>query len=348
MTAPASASGHGTVVGRVVGLWRYPVKSMGGEALERLDLHPRGVRGDRLWAVRDLESDQTATARRVPRLLKCSARYAVPPTSDPGSGEVWPVRITLPDGTEVGSDDPGVHDALSDLAGRRLRLVPLPGVDERRAHRGGLRTQAAIRRDLGMDRDDPLPDGGFLPASTIVRLARYSTPPGTFVDVAGLHVLSTASLAVLGAAGVDDDVRRFRPNVLVEVSDARPGCFPERAWVGQDLALGSTATASVTMPTIRCVVPSREQPGLVKDPAVTRAVAQVAQRFLGVYAEPGDLGAVCLGDVVRPLGATPRGALGAARAPGAATGQRPARAPGCATAASWAFLGNAHGLVGQG
>ena len=37
-------------VGRVVALWRYPVKSMGAEALERADVSWHGVAGDRRWA----------------------------------------------------------------------------------------------------------------------------------------------------------------------------------------------------------------------------------------------------------------------------------------------------------
>ena len=43
-----------SVVGRVVGLWRYPVKSMGAEALTGVDVSWHGFAGDRRWAfVRD-------------------------------------------------------------------------------------------------------------------------------------------------------------------------------------------------------------------------------------------------------------------------------------------------------
>lgn len=43
-----------TPVGRVVGLWRYPVKSMGAEALTQVDVSWHGLAGDRRWAfVRD-------------------------------------------------------------------------------------------------------------------------------------------------------------------------------------------------------------------------------------------------------------------------------------------------------
>jgi uncharacterized protein len=37
-------------VGRVVGLWRYPVKSMGAEALAQADVSWHGLAGDRRWA----------------------------------------------------------------------------------------------------------------------------------------------------------------------------------------------------------------------------------------------------------------------------------------------------------
>ena len=44
----------GRHVGRVVGLWRYPVKSMAGEALTEVEVSWHGLAGDRRWAfIRD-------------------------------------------------------------------------------------------------------------------------------------------------------------------------------------------------------------------------------------------------------------------------------------------------------
>ena len=37
-------------VGRVVGLWRYPVKSMGAEELAEAEVSWHGLAGDRRWA----------------------------------------------------------------------------------------------------------------------------------------------------------------------------------------------------------------------------------------------------------------------------------------------------------
>ena len=80
--------------GTVTQLWRFPVKSMGGSAVEELRIDRRGVHADRLWAIRDLEHDITASARRMPALLGCSARYATEPGPDAGPGNAPEVIIT--------------------------------------------------------------------------------------------------------------------------------------------------------------------------------------------------------------------------------------------------------------
>ncbi len=89
------------LVGRVHGLWRYPVKSLGGEALEALRLDQRGAEYDRLWALVDgdgrMASGKTSKRfRKVPGLLLHASRV------DNGA----PV-IQLVDGRtgRVGSDD---------------------------------------------------------------------------------------------------------------------------------------------------------------------------------------------------------------------------------------------------
>jgi len=123
------------VVGRVTELWRYPVKSLGGGQVEHVDIGPRGVLGDRLWAVRDLKRDVTASARQIPSLLTATARYPgpVPPTAGPGN--VPEVEITFPDGTVVSSSDDGVHAKLSELAGRDVRLTALPPAEDTSLHK---------------------------------------------------------------------------------------------------------------------------------------------------------------------------------------------------------------------
>ena len=43
-------SRNGRQVGRAVGLWRYPLKSMGAEAIAEVDVSWHGFAGDRRWA----------------------------------------------------------------------------------------------------------------------------------------------------------------------------------------------------------------------------------------------------------------------------------------------------------
>lgn len=97
---------------RVLELWRYPVKSLGGERLERAQLGDAGIVGDRGWGIQHVENGNVLTARRAPELLFASARI---------DGDE--VVITLPDGVEVSSAEAGVDAALSTWLDRQVHLV---------------------------------------------------------------------------------------------------------------------------------------------------------------------------------------------------------------------------------
>lgn len=75
----------------VLEIWRYPVKSLGGERVFSARVTPMGIEGDRCWGIVDLETELVLTARRCPELLFGSASYL-------GSDEV---AITLPNGVET-------------------------------------------------------------------------------------------------------------------------------------------------------------------------------------------------------------------------------------------------------
>ena len=118
-----------SVAGSVAEIWRYPVKSMGGERLAQSAIAARGLHADRMWAVRDAELDTFTTARRWPVLLQCSARFAENPADrSAGPGDVLDVIVTFPDGSEVSSSDPAIHDRLSELIGKPARLESLPAL----------------------------------------------------------------------------------------------------------------------------------------------------------------------------------------------------------------------------
>lgn len=286
---------------QVTALWRYPVKSLGGEQVEQIDIATNGPHGDRLWAVRDLERDVTATARRIPKLLGATARYVAPVAPDAGPGNAPEVEISFPDGTVCSSNDPDVHKKLSDLVDRDVRLTALPPASDTSLHKLSKDERenmsiAALRKDFGITEGEKFPDMSMFRVTDLTLLGRYSTPPGMFVDLAPVHIMTRTSLDTIGAelGGDDVDARRFRPNILLTLSDPADG-LPESQWTGGQLSVGGVVL-DVTMPTIRCVVPSRAQPGLEVDRRITKAVAGRAGRCLGSYCWVASGGTVSVGD----------------------------------------------------
>ncbi len=91
---------------RVVALWRFPVKSLGGETLASIDVGDLGFAGDRQWAIQSVETGKVLTARREPKLLYGSARVV--------DGDVV---IDTPIGSGVDGS------ALSEWLGYPVRLV---------------------------------------------------------------------------------------------------------------------------------------------------------------------------------------------------------------------------------
>jgi uncharacterized protein len=118
-------------------------------------------------------------------------------------------------------------------------------------------------------------------------------------DAAPLHLLTTSSLRwlddILPASRID--VRRFRPNVLL---DAAGAALVEDAWVGRSFALGGVVVRVVER-TERCVMTTHAQSELPKDPAVLRAVTELNDVCVGVYASVEQPGLVRVGDTLRAL-----------------------------------------------
>src|SRR5215207_7375931 len=193
---------------------------------------------DRMWAVRDPELGSITTARRRPALLKCGARYAADPL-----GSAPEVVIVLPDGEEISSADPAVHARLSELVGGEVRLEPIPPVSDKDAYRAPRETKAVIRAHFGLAEGDPLPDMSVFPLRKLAGISRYVTPVGSLVDSSPVHVITRASLAAMAALtpGSDFDVRRFRPNLVV---DTEPGDgLPENSWCNADLEPAERSSA---------------------------------------------------------------------------------------------------------
>lgn len=95
----------------VAELWRYPVKSAGGERLTTAVLGAHGIAGDRALAVRD-EDGEITWAGETPPLMRLQA--ATLP-----DGSVW---LATPAGG-VAFSGPDRHRLLAEAAGRPVSLV---------------------------------------------------------------------------------------------------------------------------------------------------------------------------------------------------------------------------------
>lgn len=119
-------------------------------------------------------------------------------------------------------------------------------------------------------------------------------------DAGPIHLLTTASMRTLGDSLSAEalDGRRFRPNILVET---KASGFPEDAWQGQDLAVGTEVRLRIVGRTERCVMVGLAQDELPADPRILKAVVRANAARLGVYAEVLTPGAIRIGDHIRIL-----------------------------------------------
>jgi uncharacterized protein len=285
MPSPAS-----TVRGSVVALWRYPVKSMMGEALNAAEVSERGLLGDRAYALVDGADGKVVSAknpRKWPRLFDYRAALA---DAAPRGVEVPAVRITLPDGTTVSSEQPDVHQILSRALSRDVTLR----ATERRAQAVVASAPAGPQTGTA---EEYWPDIDGLDYRDVV--TEFNLPEGTFFDASAVHVLTTATLDRLRELYPNGrfEARRFRPNVVVEVANGEVG-FPENAWVGHTLVLGETIRLRVDGLCPRCVMTTLSQDDLPKNTGILRTAAQHNQASVGVYASVLRGGTVRRGDAV--------------------------------------------------
>ncbi len=265
-----------TVVGEVAGMRRYPVKSMLGEEVAELVLGTGGVAGDRALALLDVATGRVATAKH-PRLWRGLLQFSA--VLDGAA-----VRITLPDGRVVGSDDAGVDGVLSAAIGRSVHLVgvrPAGATVERPAPEDVL--------EHGVEAEVPFAE---------LEIAQGTTG-STFVDYAPVHLITTATLERIGT-----DAVRYRPNLVVASPAGDP--YAENGWVGREVAVGDVLLRGI-LPTPRCSVPTLEHGGLPRAAHAVRTLLAENRVDVegfgvlpcaGVYAEVLIGGTVHAGDTV--------------------------------------------------
>ena len=233
------ASVDGAAIGRVAEVWRYPVKSLGGEQLVGALCERRGVRGDRRWAVtgedgRIGSGKTTRRFRRMPGLLSLRAR-----TDD--AGDVW---VELPDGRRGRVEDPATAAWLSEVTGEPVRLREESGTshfDDGPLH---LVTTGSLS-DLGpLDLHGPLADRRrFRPNLLLAADAPLDPPCRLRVGAAAVLAVSTPTARCVMTTMAQPGLA-FAPTVLKQLEHHRDGCLGVYATVEREgeVAVGDPVT----------------------------------------------------------------------------------------------------------
>ncbi|WP_244317205.1 MOSC domain-containing protein [Micromonospora terminaliae] len=273
------------MIGRVVSIRRYPVKSLLGEELDAVAVDAAGLAGDRRLALLHRETGRVASAKNPYRWRTLTTLRA--------TGGDGTVRIALPDGRSVAAGDDGVDDVLSEVLGAPVTLTGTPPPD------------AVLERSRP---EEVLAAGVAVPVPVEEGRLGGAAPAGGFVDFAPVHLLTTATLRRIGAelpSGAVDPVR-YRPNLVLDTTGAG---FEENDWPGRELRIGDDLVLRVLARTPRCAVPTLAHGSLPRDPEALRVPARLnrvvpldglaPQPCMGAYAQVVRAGLVRSGDPVR-------------------------------------------------
>jgi uncharacterized protein len=268
----------------VSALWRYPVKSLGGEPLDRAEVQPWGIGGDRRWMVVD-SAGEKLPGGRLPHLVTVVAGLT-------GSGGL---RLRA-------AGHPDLH--VTEPVGGPPVEVSLRGVG--RAVSAGDPADAWLRAVLGDEvrlvwMDDPgrrpmTQDHGGRPGDVL-----------SFADAAPLLLTSMPSLRRLdtwvaehGDPAAPLAMPRFRPNLVV---DGQLSAFVEDGW--RELQAGGVRFRFAEH-CDRCAVtnvdPQTGRMGMEPMRTLTRRRRWDGDVWFGIRVVPVTSGPVAVGDPVRILG----------------------------------------------
>lgn len=245
-------SGEFKVSGTVKDIWRYAVKSMGGETISDAVIVEGGILGDRGYALIDQATGKVVSAK-LPKLWGGLLELGAVFTKTPKVGqELPPVVITWPDGTEVISSSGDPEGKLTQTVGRTVYMT------------------TTRPKEVSLERLDPLED-----EETILDIGDIMME-GRFSDYAAMHVVTTSSLDRLQEIDPEHsyDERRFRPNVVIDTASSGRG-FIENDWVGHTLCIGPSVRLHISDPTPRCAVPTLPQRGgITKNSNILRTIVE--------------------------------------------------------------------------
>jgi hypothetical protein len=261
---------------------------MMGEELNSSYITERGLAGDRTYAVVDKQTGKVASAknpRKWGKLFDFRSMFIDSPRND--VNDIPPVRITFPDGSNILSnhqkkdDDIIIDSNLSKAFNREVTLMKASGFESKPSY------------------EEYWPDiDGLAQRETVTDEAM---PSKTFFDIAVIHILTTSTINRLRELYPEGrfEVRRFRPNIVVECDYNREkNDFIENSWVGKKLTIGKGIVLKVTAPCTRCVMITLPQGDLPRDLGILSTVARYNQVHVGVYASVHNGGTIHRGDPI--------------------------------------------------
>jgi uncharacterized protein YcbX len=262
---------------------------MMGEELNSSYITERGLVGDRTYAVVDKQTGKAASAknpRKWGKLFDFRSMFIDSPSDD--INNIPPVRITFPNGSNIFSDrkedEYDTDSRLSQVFGREVKLMKASNFEE-------------------PSYEEYWPDiDGLARRGTVTDEAM---PSKTFFDIAVIHILTTSTINRLRELYPEGrfEVRRFRPNIVVESTSEdknKKNDFIENSWVGKKMIIGEDIVLNITAPCTRCVMITLPQGDLPRDLGILSTVAKYNEVHVGVYAsvERGG-GTIYRGDSIR-------------------------------------------------
>jgi uncharacterized protein YcbX len=256
------------IVGAVESLWRYPVKSMGGQQLASAYAGYSGIYGDRMYAIRDAAAPPgfpylTAREReqmllfhpffRHPEPAKQPENQAEAEALSPGVTPVYAestdlmVDVRTPDGTTLAIDDP--------------LLIQMLGAGLRERHQ-----------------------------------LRLTSSHRALTDCRPVSLFSTQTAQTLGdELSITIDKRRFRANIYL---DLKAGGFAEDQFVGRSLRIGGKVVVAILERDPRCKIITLDPDTGEPNPEVMKRVARAHEGKVGIYAAVLVEGTIRSGDDV--------------------------------------------------
>lgn len=210
----------GRVVGRVAEVWRYPVKSMGGESLPGAWCEGRGMAGDRAWAVIGTDGKigsgkTTRRFRRMPGLLGLVAR----------TGEDGAVWVGFPDGREGRVDDPATAARVGEVVREQVVLegeAQVAHLDDGPLHLVGTEELAALQASgpagVSIERRRFRPNLLIEGSCTFAAGTRLALGDALTLTVAAPTVRCV--MTTLAQPGLE-----FAPAILKHLEHRHGGCF---------------------------------------------------------------------------------------------------------------------------